>query len=288
MDEINQATPELTEEVAPLEEQSVEPIVDEVGEQSPAAEEQPEIPETPELTELEIKARELGWLPPEEFKGKSKPMDADTFIKKRGDELSQLRKQNAELNAGLQEIRRFMSEQQKKELHDVEGRLIDGRYDLEDEEFKKLQKVRDDLVAKVNTTAAITQPITPEIPEEVNEFASRNPWFSENKDMKEEAIAYLNVVEKEFPHATLTTKLRMVEREVKKMYNYNDQPPAKPISKVPYVETSGRTPPINHTPKIKTAKDLSAQERKTGENWVKFGLYSSIDQYAKELFQHKK
>lgn len=144
----------------------------------------------------ELKAREQGWVPQEEFPGpKENWMDAKTFLKKR--DVESLREQVGKLTEEAR-TRREQTERQAKILQETQKLIIEreqaayerGKRELDDklreavstgdvETFDKLKKEQDDLISR--GAPKKIEPEKPEIPEEeikvFNEWLKDNEWF---------------------------------------------------------------------------------------------------------------
>lgn len=187
----------------------------------PNEDEPEEVPPPPQESDVERRARGLGWHPKDEYLGPpGKWVDAETFVKRGQDILPVLRDNNKRLldrtekqTGEIAELKRSLSEQSQvlKELREIARTSNERGYERARSELKSQQR---DAVANGDTdrfdkvsqqieeiekTRAIVIPPTPtptstqsQVAPEIADFISRNSWFNSkpmlNKAMQGEHV----------------------------------------------------------------------------------------------------
>lgn len=148
-------------------------------------------PEAPEPTEVEVRARSMGWVPKEEWNGEGKWRDADEFVD-RGELFEKINSQRKALknleenqrafNSHLETVRKAeykrALDQIRKEKKEA---LAEGDADALIEADEKLLAL-----AKANEAAVVAPPQVETGPHpEFVAWQNRNPWYNEtNRAMK--------------------------------------------------------------------------------------------------------
>lgn len=241
--------------------------------------------------DIEARARRMGWVPKEEFRGpESGWKDAEAFVEAGENALPVLRERNRKLDSEvaklqaivrelpgkLSKIEQQMYERATRELKDRQRKAVESgdveEFDAVEREISSLQKQakeEDGGKKKVDT-----QPI-------VDAWAKQNPWFNDDEDMAAYAQGIHSKTWDGNPD-TLEENLEMVTERVKKTFaakfeNPNRQKPAA-------VEGNGA--------KIKTKRgkgydDMPAEARAVCDELVAAKVLTK-DQYIKDYFDGDK
>lgn len=185
--------------------------------------------------DVEERAREVGWVPKEEWKGKPdywKPAEEwlerapKTYIPKLEKQIGklegQLAKQEADFAGRIQRLeattsRRLKQEQERLE-REYENRILDATKMGDTEGVKKalsdqkqaMEKL-DDKIEKAEDKQGDKK--APEVPPELEEWAAENTWFVTpdnprgNKKLTAYAVAEWDDIEDEMPRASMKAKL---------------------------------------------------------------------------------
>jgi hypothetical protein len=165
--------------------------------------------------ESETRARTMGWLPKEQFKGPEDHwLPADKYLergdaimpilqannKKLADGLSRVESENAQLKASLaaasesiEELKKFRTSLNKEKVQEQKETILAQLKDAKKEGDVDAEVVLTDKLSEVNaalkaTTASPTaapapspSPSTPQLTEEAKTWMAANPWFSQDK-----------------------------------------------------------------------------------------------------------
>lgn len=238
--------------------------------------------------DVEARARRMGWVPKDEFRGPDTAWkDAEAFIEAGEAAMPVLRERNRKLDAEvaklqaivrdlpgkLSKIEQQMYERATKELKDRQRKAVESgdveEFDAVEREISSLQKqAKEDGGDK---KPADTQPI-------VDAWAKQNPWFNDDEDMAAYAEGLHTKTWNGDPD-TLEENLQMVTDRVKKMFaakfeNPNRQRPAT-------VEGNGA--------KVKTKRgkgydDMPAEARAVCDELVAAKVLTR-DEYIKDYFE---
>lgn len=252
---------------------------------------------TPERTELEINAIERGWLPAEEFKGSPDNWVSAREFVDRSNMLDKISIQHKEMNS-LKKSNEELARLLKKQISDVteekaskliklkEEALSEGEVEQAYEYETKYQEAKKELEGfKQVEMIAKEETRETNVPPEVKEFISRNPWLESNKAedvaMREYAIRIEQDIEKQYPNWQLVTKLEEVERRVKQFFSDRFKRPGEKI--ISSVEAKTISP--QKDPTKATYADLPPEARKYVDSFYKFGIKKvlSRDDYVQQL-----
>jgi hypothetical protein len=258
--------------------------------------------------DFDAEARELGWLPKEEFKGDpSRWTDAETFVRK-GDEVMPLIKaQNKRLKREVEDLKKqfrqasahFSKAEERaytRALADLTAKQEAAVESGDLAEHRKVSKEIDDL-SKEMPGKPTNQATAEEAREAWDDWREQNSWY----DRANLASA---------PEADVNARLyadRMVEKHIDKT---NDMPPAEFFAfigdlvkeKYPLIgrKAPREKPPSDVAPTTgarpsnrgKSWADMEPEERRVAERlaekWVKSGLLKSKDDYLKSYDWSKK
>lgn len=185
--------------------------------------------------DIEARARDMGWVPADEFKGdSSRWTDAETFVR-RGEEIlpilkSRLKKTEGrinELTETISSLREFHAEMSKKE---VERKVAEATALL----TRELEAARDagdigrEVVAarKMNEVAAIeakemekyspSKPQDNQVPhKDVVSWKRANPWFGEDAKKTLRAQSLANLIELDNPELSPRELLDILDSQLK-------------------------------------------------------------------------
>lgn len=240
-------------------------------------------PEQKELTPVELKAKEQGWVPQEEWDGDPdqwRPakefLDRGELFKKIDDQsrtikefrkaLVDLQKHNAKI-AEVEYKRAYETLKQQKKEALLEGDAdavidIDERMDLVRDAQKEAQKAP-------QVPAEIQEQIHPVF----NAWKERNSWYDTNRAMR--ALADRVGAEAAARGASVTDVLAIVDREVRKEFAEKFTNPNR--AKAPGVEGS-----TNKSNSKNDTFELTDVERRAMDRFVKLGALTK-DEYIAQL-----
>lgn len=243
--------------------------------------------EPAQTNEVEDKARRMGWVPKEEFKGDpNKWRPADEFVERGENELPIMRerlrhqdKQLAELKETIKQFADYHSKTEQRAYQqaytDLKQRQIQAVADGNTAEFVKL----DGEIQKLTTEIAEAKPITvpqddPTEHPEYKAWKTKNGWFESDKEM----TAYANNIGAYIRQTTDLSGmdfLHAVTKEVKAKFPSKFENPRR--NEAPAVEGSSASPRKGG----KSYADLPAEAKAACDKFVKQGLIKSRDEYVK-------
>ncbi len=190
----------------------------------PEGTEQPE-QKAPELSPIEQKALEMGWRPKEEFDGDEEAfIDAKEFVHRAPlfEKISSQSKSIKRLEAALEGMRTHYTKVQQTEyqraLKDLkaqqEAAVEEGdltKYHALNERREAIEQEHQELVE------GIQAPVTPQVPEELQQWVSRNPWVEQHPHMRvfADKVAETFVAKVRAGLMTPADVLREVEKQVR-------------------------------------------------------------------------
>jgi hypothetical protein len=241
-------------------------------------------PEVKELTPTELKAKEQGWVPQEEWDGEPdqwRPakefLDRGELFKKIDDQsrtikefrkaLVDMQKHNAKI-AEVEYKRAYEAlKQQKKEA------LLEGDADAVIDIDERLDMVRD-----AQKAAQAAPQVSPEVQEQVhpvfNAWRERNSWYENNRAMR--AFADRVGADAAARGASVTDVLNIVEQEVKKEFAEKFTNPNR--AKAPGVEGSS-----NKGGSKKDTFELTSDERRVAERFIRTVPGMTMEKYVADL-----
>lgn len=249
-------------------------------------------PAPAEPTPVETRARELGWVPKEEYSGdETNWLDAGEFVR-RQPLFEKIEKQNRE----LKEIKRTMAKfaehhakvreaEYQRAIEDLKAKKVAA---FEDGDAKAIVKIDDELAtvqrAKDQFVAEQAQQIQEEAATIHPEFAAwtnRNPWYATNPEMKAYADALGVKIAQTFKPDGSRYEPNEVLKEVEKR--------VKSTFKDQFVNPNREKPgAVEGTSSRGSSKNSSSYqpnefEKRVAEKFVRQGLYKNVDEYYKEL-----
>lgn len=248
--------------------------------------------------DYEARAKALGWVPPEEFKGDpSRHVDAETFVK-RGEEIMPILKaQNKRLERELADLRKtvakasdyFSRAEQRgyeKAMADIQARqeaaVETGDVAAHRAAAKDAEVLRKEMEG-AKSAASGDDEISPEQrAEEFADWGKVNKWYATNSVMAAYADSQAGLMAKAKGGFLGREDLDAVAEKVREKFE-DDFPDAfgkaaAPRQKTPHVDAGGSRQPIRGG---KTFNDLPNEAKQACDKWVKQGLIKSREDYVK-------
>lgn len=243
-----------------------------------------------EYTEAETKAMENGWVPKEQWDANEdnagkKWRDAEEF-NDRGelfDKIKQLDRDAKSARKALEQLGEHHKKVKEVEFQRALNTLkVQKRQALEEGDADKLIEI-DDKIADVKQSArqVINETVVNTPPPELDEFISRNKWYSKDDEMTQEADALGVAYARSHRDATPTEVFNYVEKRIKALYPEKFTNPNKP-------RASGVESPSNNTSVKSAARGgytLTEQEERVARNLERSGAMTR-EQYIKELKEY--
>lgn len=184
--------------------------------------------------DIEVKARQMGWRPREEFRGPdSKWVDAETFVERGESWVPYLKERNGYFERTVQS--------QQKEIDDLKGMIAEGNERLRRSEQIGYKRAMRELEARkaeaisnadqqeVRRVEAEIQelgpepkppetPAQPRVAPEVSEWVENNAWVRESRRSWQMAVDELTEVQKERPFLPLSDALAEVKRRIMPLF----------------------------------------------------------------------
>lgn len=261
--------------------------------------------ETPEAAEAEddaeVRARDAGWRPKEEFKG-----DPDEWVP--ADEWlnytpGKLRKQNKALERKISAMTRTLDAVSKRQeemrtqayqdaLKDIREKQRAAAQDGDMETYEKLEEQREKLKEPEPDKSANgkdNQDLDPAL----TDWAERNQWIVADDVNLAEAHALARRFERQYPASTLAQRLEMITKEMSRRYGRpgTDEPERETRQKRPSMAESNARGSGRGGKKTVTFADLTPEEKDAVyemERRKQIGghedaLFKSRDEYAAYL-----
>lgn len=253
----------------------------------------------PQVSDSEVKARRLGWVPQEEFKGNQDQWrDADEFLK-RGEEIhgylkADLERLHSTLSAKDREITEIkqVMEEFRKFHNETEARAY--KRAIDDLKQQKAEAVRlgdGDAVVKIDdqidqlkeaqTTPKATESVkkTDEVNREYLDWLPSNRWYIDDPELQELAEDFGEVLKKKNPALVGKEFLEEVTKRVKKAAPEKFENPNRYTSSV---TTSSDSRPAPTSKKKNSYENLPQDAKAACDRFVKQGLMTR-EQYVKEF-----
>ena len=255
--------------------------------------------ENVEPNESEVKARRLGWVPQEEFKGNPEQWrDADAFLQ-RGEEIHGYLKADldrlhttltakdrelTEIRQTMEEFRKFHNETEARaykraieELKQLKVTAIeqgDGGKVVEiDEQIDQLKEAQ-----KKPTQEPTKNPS--QVNQEYLDWLPSNRWYDEDKELQELADDFGEIVKKNNPNLVGKAFLEEVTKKVKKAAPDKFENPARSMSSV---GTSSDNRAASSSGKKKKSYDnLPADAKAACDKFVKTIPNYKVEDYLKD------
>lgn len=265
--------------------------------------------------DVEDQAREVGWVPKEEWKGKPdywKPAAEwlerapKTYIPKLEKEIGKLKaqiaKQETEVEDRIKRLesttRRRLDQERERLEREYEARILKATELGDTEAVKKVMtdqkkdmKALDEKVdAAEEKKDAKAGEIPPELKKELEEWADENDWFNTDKRLRRVAIAFYDEVEEDMPNASMKRKLQEVRKLVEEEFpskfkkdeaGDDDDPPRRGSR----VESGSRNSNGAGAKKLGWS-DIPKDDRDTAKSMIGEGkLFKDQADYAKDYWE---
>jgi hypothetical protein len=249
-------------------------------------------------SESEVKARRLGWVPKEEFKGNLEQWrDADEFLH-RGEEihgylkadldrlhntLTQRDRELVEIRQTMDEFRKFHNETEsrayKRAIEELKALKISA---IEQGDGSKVVEI-DDQIDRLKEAQAAPKEVKSATPAQVNndfiDWSVQNKWYGADAELTQLAEDLGEVIKKQKPNLVGKEFLDEVTNRVKKLSPEKFENPNRQTAAVSS-SSDGRAPSTNG--KKKSYENLPAEAKKACDKFVKEGLLTK-EQYVKEF-----
>lgn len=225
-----------------------------------------------DLSPMEARAREMGWVPAEDFEGDPQEwVTAEVFVARKPlfDTLSKKNKEVKELRKAVEQLQTHYA---KVEEHAYKRAIEDLRMQkkvaIREQDFEvaeELDEKIDELREQQMKAAFKPQPLQP--PPEIDQWMSENKWYVTDPELKQ----YADIIGKGLigsgkdPGEVLET----VTKEVKARFPDKFRNPNR--DKAPSVETKPNGKPPT---KGKDYVELTDDERKSMNTFIKMGVMS--------------
>lgn len=243
---------------------------------------------------IESRARNLGWVPKEEFHGDpTQWKDAEDFVRHGEETLPVLRENLRKLHTKLDEQGRVMKDfaeyhkkTEERAFHRALKRLKDEQLeavgDGDKKKFKEIEGEIEDLQKDHEKEGARGKEADPAMRENpaFAEWQEENPWYGDNVEMTIYADQAGGIISSRNRGITAAALYKKVTAEVKKKFPNSFKNPRR--SQASTVE--GDTPAAgNSTPMGRTYSDMPAAARKACDDFVKEKLLTR-EEYVKDYF----
>lgn len=257
-----------------------------VGDDPPETPEAP--PETPEAEETQPeasqeadpqveKASAKGWKPLEEFDGdESEWVDAGEFLRRQPlfDQIRSERRKREDLEKKLESTTKFVKGIEERVRNQTLAEIeAERRKAVEDGDVEAFEEADKKYQEAAKPTEQPAEEASDELPQEVQDFASRNAaWFEKNAAMTEDAVAFTKFYRGK--GMELDAALVEAEKDIKTKY------PAfftNPNRKRPQTVSEGNR---EKGQKVVGYNDLTAEQKTV---YASIKGHMSLDEYIKEL-----
>lgn len=249
-----------------------------------------------EPSQSEVKARRLGWLPQEEFKGDPEQWrDADAFLK-RGEEIhgflkadldrlhgtiTQRDREIVEMRQAMEEFRKFHNETEARaykraieELKALKAQAVEegnGNKVVEiDDQLSQLKEAQ-------HKKETIPEPKTEQVNQEYLDWLPENRWYADDLELQQLADDFGEVIKKRQPNLVGKAFLNEVTKRVKEAAPDKFENPAR---KNTAVGTNSDSRPAGGKRK-KGYNDLPSEAKAACDKMVKQKLLT-VDEYLAE------
>lgn len=263
---------------------------------------------------LEKEARDMGWVPQDEYHGDPDNWrDADEFVK-RGKEFlpivqsrarkfeNQLRETEARLKkvnadyeqrfAALDRTTKIALERQRKQIQEAANRdkrdaAALGDTDAYDAANEREQAALKELEQELSEAGETKQPerkageFTADESIAIAEWAVENDWFNTNKGLERYANTLFAILD---PNRDINDRLEEIERQVREKFpDQVSKQSTRQGNGMNRVDSGGRAP-AGGGGKTRMAAKLPPEAKEAAKEFIEQGLFKNIDEYAKEYF----
>lgn len=247
--------------------------------------------------EVVDRARGMGWIPKDEFRGDPERWrPADEYVQ-RGDEMlpimkAQMAKYEAKISAlqGTVDGQRENTEKLLKMSEKMEEKAYDkARNDLVKKQSLAIKEGDSDTwEALENEKFNLEKPqpvaeVTPkqQVSPELQAWQDKNEWYTTDEDMTAVANAHLQALRTQNPGMPFQTLLTNIEGRVKAAFPHKFENPARDIPAA--VDSSSTAPPAESTGK-KTYSGLPADAKEQCRIGIEQGLFKTKEDYVKSYY----
>lgn len=273
------------------------------------------VEETPQIDEarvaVEKEAREQGWVPKEEFRGKETDwIDADIFVQRGKEinpilrknneriqkELEQARKELQELRMGVEEFKKFTKEAHERKIANYEVEIASlkeqkkqaissGDGDLAVQLDEQIDAVKE---AKAQATKESKEEQKQEPQQTINpkiqEWVDNNKWYSTNKGMAEVTNEIGARIRASNPFFNEEQFLEALDKELEDTFS---------LTKLGRTKAAKRENPMTETPQSggntaskgkHTYESMPADAKAACDSFLKQGIIKSKDEYVKMYY----
>lgn len=258
-------------------------------------EEEKEPEKEPEIEDpIEALARKIGWNPNHDGEGREK-LSAEEFILKSREIQDTSSKQNKRLNRELMELKNGFGEY-RQHL----DTLYQAQLSQRDAEISKLRRERRaanedgddqavrDIDDQIDRMSKLPDKLPPSqqgvLRPEFVQWLDDNDWYDEDNELR----AYADMLGDQPEYRALGQKdymamLKQVGSTVKKMFPQKFGEINTPQPRIPAASVEGATPRSQSKKSKYSYNDLSHDQKKNCDLFVKQGIYKSADEYIAEL-----
>lgn len=227
-------------------------------------------------TEVEDKARRMGWKPQEEYKGDpNRWTDAESFVKVGEERIPVMKENYRKLEDKYQNLEQQVKAQKEYQEHmgklqydraikDLAAKQRVAVEEADTEAFDAIEKQKEQTRVDYSPKES---PTPPQAPQEVTDWQAKNPWF--NQDFKKTEAAHF--YENQLLHMPLAARLDEVSRRV----NADFAPPKEQARRLPAVE--GAIPTGSNKKPGKTWNDIPTGDRAKASEWIKRGVMTEAE-----------
>lgn len=269
---------ELEQEVL---EEVLEPVEDEIVNDG----------EEPEVNEYEDRAKTMGWVPKEEFRGdEARWTDAESFVKTAESRLPVMKEnynrletkynQQAEEIKKLKDYQSHMGKvQYERAMSDLQAKQKEAVENADAESFEQIEKQKQELQSDYSPKES-----TPQVMPEVAEWKAKNAWFDTNPQLQKEALAIEQQILAQESLDMMDDPLKQpmtVGQRLDEVTNVIREKYAKKRPTPPKTADTRQT-----SPKTKLKKswgDIAPEHKAAAEAQVKAGIVTK-DEYIKDYF----
>lgn len=262
--------------------------------------------------DTESRARAMGWVPQEEFRGPSdKWRDAAEFVRKGEEDLpvvrerlrdttrkltqleQRLQAREQEFSQNYGQLERMTTVALQRQREQINASYVAAqRQAVELGDVARFDQLRSDQQQALHNfdsdayqarQAPRQQPQQGPAPEEVpivTAWQRSNPWFLHDAEMNSVAQAAHVRIGRENPNMSLQENLEKTTAYVRQ--RYPERFPQQPMRQAT-VEGGSRMA-ISSGARSKGAADLPADARRQGEKFVREGLFKDMSEYAREFW----
>lgn len=249
---------------------------------------EPEAKEAPQLSDIEVKARDMGWRPRDEFDGSDDDfIDAKEFVRRKPlfDKIEHQSKEIRQIKQAFDALQTHYTKvnesAMKKAISQLEAQRAQAVEDGNGVAFRQADEALKEANQAVQELDRVrAQPAPTEAPQEFVDWTNKNRWYRKDEAMTVFADAY--GIRLRSQGKSPTEVLEAVERKVKEEFPHKFRNPNK--DNAPSVDTSrpsGRTP--------KAEMELTEEERQVMHRLTSAkGSKITKEQYLKDLAEIKK